>query len=32
MPDGMKVVVVLDWVGSLLVDEMKAVVLMGKVG
>ena len=31
MPDGMKVVVVMDWVGWLLVDEMKPVVLMGEV-
>lgn len=31
MLDGMKVVVVMDWVGWLLVDEMKPVVLMGEV-
>ena len=31
MPDGMKIVVVMDWVGWLLVDEMKPVVLLGKV-
>ena len=31
MLDGMKVVVVMDWVGWLLVDEMKPVILMGEV-
>ena len=30
MRDGMKVIVVMDWVSWLLVDKMKAVVLMGK--